>query len=65
MTLLVISNNPSRPSFRQRIEIYLHTLQRNGIDCEVAKLPSGEFARFRLFKKAADFDCVFLQKKNV
>ena len=63
MKLLILTNNPSRPSFRQRIEIYLHTLQRNGIDYEVAKLPSGEVARLRLFKQADNFDCVFLQKK--
>ena len=63
MTLLIISNNPDRSSFRQRIEIYLPALCDAGIDCEVAKLPAREFARFRLFKRAKNFDGVFLQKK--
>jgi len=63
MKLLVLTNNPSRPSFRQRIEIHLKTLWRDDIDCEVAKFPSGELARLGLFKRAGDFDAVFLQKK--
>jgi len=63
MKLLVLTNNPSRPSFRQRIEIHLNALRRHGIDCEVTKFPSGELARLRLFKRSADFDAVFLQKK--
>ncbi len=63
MNLLIITNNLSRPSFRQRIEIHLRTLRNNGIRCEVAKLPSGELARFALFKKSAEFDAVLLQKK--
>lgn len=63
MKLLILTNNPNRPSFRQRIEIYLQTLRCNGIDCEVAKLPLGELTRLRLFKQANNFDGVFLQKK--
>ena len=63
MKLLVLTNNPVRPSFRQRIGIYLQTLEKGGIRCKVIKLPSGESARFRLFKQAVDFDAVFLQKK--
>jgi glycosyltransferase involved in cell wall biosynthesis len=63
MKLLVLTNNPNRASFRQRIEVYLDTLRTNGIDCEVAKLPSGYLTRRKLFKRAADFNSVFLQKK--
>jgi len=63
MKLLILTNNPSRPSFRQRAEIYLPSLRDAGINCEVAKLPSGKSSRFKLFKKAANFDAVFLQKK--
>ena len=63
MRLFVLTNNPERASFRQRIQIHLEALHANGVDCEVAKLPSGELARLRLFKRAADFDAVFLQKK--
>lgn len=63
MNLLIVTNNPERASFSQRIEIYLDTLSKNGINCEVAQLPSSYLARQKLFKKAVDFDGVFLQKK--
>jgi glycosyltransferase involved in cell wall biosynthesis len=65
MNLLVLSNNIKRASFRQRIGIYLNTLQQNGINCEVAQLPAGTLARRRLFKRAAEFDGVFLHKKRL
>ena len=63
MNLLVITNNPSRASFRQRIEIYLDILRQNGIVCEVAKLPSAYLGRWKLFKLGAGFEAVFLHKK--
>ena len=63
MNLLVISNNPDRASFRQRMGVYLDTLRASGIDCEVAKLPAGTLARRKLFRHAAEFDRVFLHKK--
>ncbi len=63
MNLLIITNNPNRASFRQRFAVYLETLRRDGIDCQIAKLPSGSFERLTLFKRTADFDAVFLQKK--
>jgi glycosyltransferase involved in cell wall biosynthesis len=63
MNLLVISNNPSRASYRQRIGIYLDMLRANGAACELAALPRGSLARWRLFKRAADFDGVVLHKK--
>ena len=65
MNLLILTNNLNRASFRQRIGIYLDILQANDIDCEVAQLPSGTLARRKLFKKAADFDGVFLHKKKL
>jgi glycosyltransferase involved in cell wall biosynthesis len=65
MHLLVISNNPRRASFRQRISVYLDALRANGIDCEVAKLPAGSLARLKLFKHASDFAGVFLHKKGL
>jgi glycosyltransferase involved in cell wall biosynthesis len=65
MKLLVLTNNPDRPSFRQRIEVYLDILQRNGIKCEVARVPAGPAARCRLLKRGADFDAVFLHKKRL
>ncbi|MCP4613416.1 MAG: glycosyltransferase [Planctomycetes bacterium] len=65
MRLLVLSNNPERASFRQRIQIYFDTLRANGIDYQVAKLPAGFWARRKLFKQAAEYDGVFLHKKGL
>lgn len=65
MKLLIVTNNPRRASFRQRIEVYIDTLQANGIACEVAKLPSGSYSRRKLFKRAKEFDGVFLHKKGL
>lgn len=65
MNLLILTNNLNRASFKQRIGVYLDTLRRNGIDYEVAQLPSGTLARRKLFKKTADFDGVFLHKKKL
>ena len=63
MNLLIITNNPNRASFRQRIGIYPDILSTSGINCEVVKLPRGSWDRFKLFKRAANFDAVFLHKK--
>lgn len=65
MKLLIVTNNPHRASFRQRIEVYLDTLQANGIECEVAQLPSSSLARRKLFKRAVGFGGVFLHKKGL
>jgi len=65
MKLLVISNNPGRASFRQRIGVYMGTMRRAGIDCEVVKLPAGSLARLTLFKQAANFDGILLHKKKL
>ena len=65
MNLLVLTNNPARPSFRQRLEVHLDLLRRNGINCEVARVPAGPAARCRLLKRSADFDAVFLHKKRL
>ena len=64
MKLLILSNNPARASFRQRIGIYLDALEAEGIDCHIEKIPSGSFARKKLFQRATDFDAVFLHKKR-
>lgn len=65
MNLLVITNNPKRPSFKQRIQVYLPMLREAGIDCEVARLPSGSLARRKLLKRAGQFSAVFLHKKGL
>jgi len=63
MNLLVVTNNPTNASFRQRIEVHLAMLHENGIDCEVAKLPPGFLGRRKLFIRTAKFDGIFLQRK--
>jgi glycosyltransferase involved in cell wall biosynthesis len=63
MKLLVLTNNPERSSFRQRVVNYLDIFRANGVDCEVAKLPPNYLSRWKLFKLAAKFDGVFLHKK--
>jgi len=63
MRLLIITNNPERASFRQRVGAYLDLLAGHGIENEVAVLPKGFLARRRLFQRAGDFDGVFLHKK--
>ncbi len=65
MKLLIITNNPDRASFRQRIGVYLDILQANGIDSEVARLPCGSLGRWKLFRRAREFDGVFLHKKGL
>lgn len=65
MNLLVLTNNPLRASFRQRIGIYLNFLRDNGIECKVARFPPAPLARRRLFKQATDFDVLFLHKKRL
>jgi glycosyltransferase involved in cell wall biosynthesis len=63
MRLLILTSNPERASFRQRIGTYLDTLRASGIDCDVAILPSGFLSRQRLLMQAAKYDGVFVHKK--
>lgn len=65
MKLLILSNNPERASFRQRIGVYTDRLGSSGIECKVEKIPAGSPARIRLFRKAGNFDTVFLHKKGM
>ena len=63
--LFILTNNPNRASFRQRIEVYLDVLRDNGIECEVARFPTGSSARRKLLKRSVKFDGVFLHKKRL
>ena len=63
MKLLILTNNLSRPSFRQRIETYIAPFRENGIDCNVEKLPQNYLVRWKLLMQAASFDGVLLHKK--
>jgi len=63
MKLLIITNNPDRASFRQRINAYLDILRSGNINCKILKLTSGLLARPKIFKQAMEYDGVFLHKK--
>ena len=65
MKLLIVTNNPERASFRQRIEIHIASLENCGIACEVAVLPSGSLDRRKLFRLSSQFSAVFLHKKRL
>ncbi len=65
MNLMIISNNLSRPSYRQRFEIYLDTLRKNEINCDVFQIPQNILSRINLFKNTANYDCTILQKKRL
>jgi glycosyltransferase involved in cell wall biosynthesis len=61
--LLILSNNPDRASFRQRIGIHIAGLQERGIACEVARLPAGAWSRRSLYARTKAFDGVLLHRK--
>ncbi len=62
MRILILSHNPDRASFRQRIGVYLPLLEAGGIRCQVEKSPASKIARYRLFSGAGRYDTVLLQK---
>jgi glycosyltransferase involved in cell wall biosynthesis len=63
MRLLVITNNPDRASFRQRIGMYMPWLEQRGVRCQLARLPREAWRRRSLFIETAKFDAVFLHRK--
>jgi len=65
MKPLILSNNPDRASFRQRIGIYLESLSQNDIHCRVEKLPDKYPLRWKLFKEAKNYDAVYIHKKTL
>lgn len=63
MRLLVLTHNPDRASFRQRIGVYLNVLRDEGIECEIRRLPAGMLQRRTVFREAMSFDGVLLHRK--
>jgi glycosyltransferase involved in cell wall biosynthesis len=63
MRLLILTNNPDRASFRQRIGIHIALLQERGVACEVARLPAGAWSRRCLYLQAKGFNGVLLHRK--
>ena len=65
MKILVISNNPDRPSYRQRIGVHIGRLAEDGIEAEQVRYPKCLLCRLKLFFRAKRFDAVFLHKKRL
>jgi glycosyltransferase involved in cell wall biosynthesis len=65
MDLLILTNNLTRASFRQRVGVYLDILRDNGIDCKCIVYPRANLARWKLLRQCSDFDTVFLHKKTL
>lgn len=63
--ILVITNNPSRASYRQRISEYLPYLHKAGINTITRKMPSNILMRWLLFSYSRNFDAVLLHKKTL
>ena len=51
------------PSSRIRCTDMQDLLEAQGIDVEITEVPDRVIARFRLFRRASEFDAVVLQKK--
>jgi glycosyltransferase involved in cell wall biosynthesis len=63
MRLLFLTTRRSKPSYRFRVRQVLPFLHERGHDCETVLLPGSFFDRMGLFKTAADYDAVVLQKR--
>jgi len=65
MKLLILTNNPERSSFRQRVGMYLEAMAQSGIDPAVVTIPRNLPQRWKVFARAREFDGVFLHKKGL
>ncbi len=65
MRLLIITSQPDRATFRQRIGVHIPLLEAHGVHCEIARLPAGAGDRSRLFRRTSAFDLVFLHRKTL
>ena len=65
MNLIILTNNPARASFRQRIGIYQNQLNVNSISYSVQKIPRQLVKRRPFYLQCRHYDTVFLHKKRV
>ena len=63
MNVLFLAPGSNLPSTRYRVLQYIPWLERNGARVTTAVIPPGWLARLRLFREAAAFDAVVLQKR--
>jgi glycosyltransferase involved in cell wall biosynthesis len=65
MRVLFLTHPPDTPSTRYRVMPYLPRLARDGIAVERHDIPPGPMARWRLFRRAGDFDAILYQKRLI
>lgn len=63
MKVLILTNNPERASFRQRIETYLDGMRQRGIQPVVQVLNPSLFKRIHQYRQADRYEVVLLHKK--
>ncbi len=63
MKLMIITNNPTRASFRLRIEDHLDFLEKEGIRSTVFALPKKTADRWKIFRQASGYDALLLHRK--
>lgn len=63
MKLLILTNNPERASFRQRIGAYLELMQTRGIRPSVKVLDKSLLKRIRFYRTLDQYDVIWLHKK--
>ncbi|MBP8604995.1 MAG: glycosyltransferase family 4 protein [Phycisphaerae bacterium] len=63
MKLLILTNNPQRGSFKDRIGRYLDIFRAAGIEPTVAVLSSNPLKRWGQYRQADTYDVVLLHKK--
>lgn len=63
MRVLILSHPPETPSTRYRILPFLPLLKRDGIEVERVDIPGGLMDRWKIFRRAGEFDVVLHQKR--
>jgi len=65
MNLLILTSNPERASYRQRIEAYLPAMREAGIEPVVKLIPKSILARRKLLASSSKYDGALLLKKGL
>lgn len=63
MRVLILSHPPETPSTRHRILPFLPLFKRDGIDVERVDIPGGLVDRWKILRRAPEFDVVLHQKR--
>jgi glycosyltransferase involved in cell wall biosynthesis len=61
--VLILSHPPDTPSTRHRILPFLPLFKRDGIEVERVDIPAGLMDRWRILRRAPEFDVVLHQKR--